>query len=126
MTYLSLTMNPKFGVSPNARYAAWGIVSRASGTLPPRWLETDPKVDGIVSDVMMPGGTGIEFVHLLRSTGRTTPVLLVSGFALEVLDDVLSADHTVAFLPKPWALDALMSGIEGIIHNDTPDQPTLA
>jgi two-component system, cell cycle sensor histidine kinase and response regulator CckA len=90
------------------------------------WLETDPKVDGIVSDVMMPGGTGIEFIHLLRSTGRTTPVLLVSGFALEVLDDVLSADHTVAFLPKPWALDALMSGIEGIIHNDTPDQPTLA
>jgi DNA-binding NarL/FixJ family response regulator len=89
------------------------------------WLETAPKVDGIVSDVMMPGGTGIEFVHLLRSTGRTTPVLLVSGFALEVLDDVLSGDHTVAFLPKPWALDALMSGIEGIIHSDKPDQPTV-
>ncbi|AMW06136.1 hypothetical protein GEMMAAP_17790 [Gemmatimonas phototrophica] len=88
------------------------------------WLETAPKVDGIVSDVMMPGGTGIELVHLLRSAGRTTPVLLVSGFALEVLDDVLSADSSVAFLPKPWALDALMSGIESVIHKPNPDQPT--
>jgi signal transduction histidine kinase/ActR/RegA family two-component response regulator len=81
------------------------------------WLETVPPVDAIVSDVMMPGGTGIDLVHHLRRTGRTTPVLLVSGFALEGLDDVLSADPTVAFLPKPWAFDALMTSLEGVIHH---------
>ena len=96
------------------------VTSVADITAAIAWMETAPSVDGIISDVMMPGGTGIEFVHHLRRTGRTTPVLLVSGFALEGLDDVLSADHTVAFLPKPWALDALMVGLEGVIHHGNP------
>jgi CheY-like chemotaxis protein len=79
-------------------------------------LESGARWDVIVSDVMMPGGTGIQLVHQLRSRGVQTPVLLVSGFAVEALDDVLAADPAIAFLAKPWALDALSAGIEQVVR----------
>jgi len=51
-----------------------------------------------VSDVMMPGDTGIELVQRLVDAGQRTPVLLALGLALDTLNDVLSTHSSVAFI----------------------------
>jgi CheY-like chemotaxis protein len=60
------------------------------------------------------GGSGIDLVSQLRDIGRPTPVLLVSGFALDGIDDTLAADPSVALLAKPWSRDALAAGIDQV------------
>jgi signal transduction histidine kinase/ActR/RegA family two-component response regulator len=78
------------------------------------WLEAGGHADVIISDITMPGGTGIDLVSQLRDIGRPTPVLLVTGFSLDGLDDTLAADPSVALLAKPWSRDALAAGIEQV------------
>lgn len=77
-------------------------------------LESDAGVQVIISDVMMPGGTGLDLVRDLRRNGNHTPVLLVSGFTLDTLAHDLEADATVARLAKPWDLPSLVAGIEQV------------
>lgn len=73
-------------------------------------------IDLIISDVMMPGTTGIEMVQELRRRGRDTPVLLVSGFAVDDIGQALGSDRRVAFLPKPWTVGALAGAITEIMR----------
>lgn len=80
------------------------------------WLAAGGHADVIVSDITMPGGSGIDLVSQLRDIGRPTPVLLVSGFALDGLDDTLTADPSVALLAKPWSRDELAAGIDRVIR----------
>jgi PAS domain S-box-containing protein len=70
-------------------------------------LESGAPVDLVVTDVMMPGGTGVELLQAVRSSGRTTPILLVSGYAVDDLDAVLAADARAALLTKPWTIERL-------------------
>jgi CheY-like chemotaxis protein len=79
-------------------------------------LEAGTTPDVVISDVMMAGGTGIDLVAQMRGAGIRTPVLLVSGFALDPLDAALHNDPAVGFLAKPWDLDALMASIEDVRH----------
>lgn len=90
------------------------VVSVADITAARAHLDSGAIVDVILSDVMMPGGTGVDLVRSLRRSGNQTPVLLVSGFTLDILDDELGADPTVALLAKPWALPSLVAGIERV------------
>jgi signal transduction histidine kinase/ActR/RegA family two-component response regulator len=78
------------------------------------WLAAGGHADVIVSDITMPGGSGIDLVSQLRDIGRPTPVLLVSGFALDGLDDTLTADPSVALLAKPWSRDELAASIDQV------------
>lgn len=80
-------------------------------------IDAGEDVDVIISDVMMPGGTGMELVQQLRQAGHPTPVLLVSGFAPEAVDEALRAHPSVAFLAKPWTLDGLVSGIDRLARS---------
>lgn len=82
-------------------------------------IDTGEEVDVIISDVMMPGGTGMDLVQHLRQTGHRTPVLLVSGFALEAVDDALRTHAAVAFLAKPWTIDGLVGGIDRLAQSRT-------
>ncbi len=82
-------------------------------------IQSGVAVDAIISDVMMPGGTGIDLVQQLRQAKHPIPVLLVSGFSPETIDDMLSTHPSVAFLAKPWTLDALSEAIERLVSPPT-------
>ncbi len=77
-------------------------------------LESDAGGQVIISDVMMPGGTGFDLVRDLRRNGNYMPVLLVSGFTLDALAEDLEADARVALVAKPWDLPTLVAGIEQV------------
>jgi signal transduction histidine kinase/CheY-like chemotaxis protein len=79
------------------------------------WLARGDAVDLIVSDVMMPGGTGVDLLRTLRAEGRLTPVLLVSGFAAEEIERDLTQSERVAFLAKPWTVGELQASMQALV-----------
>ncbi len=62
-----------------------------------------PAIGLVISDVRMPGITGIELAHLLRNEQPDLPVLLISGH----LPDGPAA-LSFPFLPKPFSPAALL------------------
>ncbi|MCB9613186.1 MAG: response regulator [Sandaracinus sp.] len=89
-------------------------------------LEGPSPVDLVLSDVTMPGGTGIDLIQRLRGSERDIPVLLTSGFAVESVDDILR-ESNVEFLAKPWASHALVSALDRLMASSTsPRAPAEA
>ena len=69
-----------------------------------RILASQATIDVIISDVVMPGMTGIEFASRVRKLRPGVPVVLVTGDS-DALDAVL-ASGAVALL-KPYSPDRL-------------------
>ncbi len=83
--------------------------------------DSDPRVDLLVTDVVMPSQSGIS---LAREAFRTRPdlrVLFVSGFADgEVHVDDLPRD-VCGFLEKPMTIDQLARKVREVLDAPRPD-----
>lgn len=84
----------------------------------------DPRFDGIILDVMLPGKNGFQVCRELRAMGVRTPILMLTAKAQEA-DTVrgleLGADDYVI---KPYRPDELRARIHAILRrvvNDAPD-----
>jgi DNA-binding response OmpR family regulator len=64
------------------------------------------KVDLVLSDIMMPGLDGFGLLKHIRSISPEIPVLLMSGFDVEVEEIIERA--AVDFIIKPLDLDVLV------------------
>ena len=67
--------------------------------------------DLIVTDVRMPGASGLDAVDRLRRDGESTPVIAVTAFPLQATIE-RSRRLGVPLLAKPFDLDALRSAVE--------------
>src|SRR5882724_9797842 len=82
-----------------------------------RALETlrTGKFGMMISDVRMPGLTGLETLRLARKEHATLPVLLVTAFT-DVRDAVAAMrDGAVNYLAKPIDLDELLASVQQAI-----------
>src|SRR5579862_272318 len=69
----------------------------------------------MISDVRMPGLTGLETLRLARKDHATLPVLLVTAFT-DIRDAVAAMrDGAVNYLPKPIDLDELLNSVRQAI-----------
>ena len=69
------------------------------------------KFDMMISDVRMPGLTGLETLRLARQEHATLPVLLVTAFT-DIRDAVAAMrDGAVNYLSKPIDLDELLASV---------------
>jgi CheY-like chemotaxis protein len=80
-------------------------------------------IDLVVTDVVMPNGSGPELVAQLRTERPAIPVLYVSGYAPDVLLDETS---TEAFLQKPYTgrqlalrIREMLDGPAGTEHRES-------
>jgi len=84
------------------------------------------KFDMMISDVRMPGLTGLETLRLARKENATLPVLLVTAFT-DVRDAVAAMrDGAVNYLAKPIDLDELLASVRaatGIVETAPPVGP---
>jgi len=83
------------------RREGFEIVTAQSGVEALRVMDAR-RVDAIVSDQRMPGGTGLE---LLAEAGRRHPHaarMLITGLAQEIPRDALEAAGVCALITKPW------------------------
>ena len=89
-------------------------------------LETDqPQV--LVSDIRMPGGSGIELLNKIKAKHRELPVIIMTAYS--DLDSAVSAFQGGAFdyLPKPFdvpkAVDLIRRAVEESLHVGADDAP---
>jgi CheY-like chemotaxis protein len=72
----------------------------------------------VITDHLMPGMNGSEFVRELRKTHSELPVLVISG--LEEAEDMYS-DLNVLFRLKPLMPDNLLDSVHRLIHSGKAD-----
>ena len=74
------------------------------------------EIDAVVLDMSMPGGSGRDVIHRLKSSNRTgqVAILVVSGsLAPEERDAILDAGADM-FFPKPPDVAAVIAGLRAL------------
>ncbi len=76
----------------------------------------DVKMDLIISDLVMPGMDGLEFIKKAREMQKNVPALLISGYEEDVIDKGVDLEK-VDFLSKPFGTDVLAIKVKEVIKN---------
>lgn len=72
-------------------------------------------VDLVISDVMMPGISGLQFIHEARKIKPDIKAILMSGYAEDALEDNHYALESIEFLAKPFSPDVLATKVKKVI-----------
>lgn len=70
--------------------------------------EAPEPTDCVISDVQMPGLSGVELKEALMAKGVATPVILMTAFADEATRTRAERAGVVCFLRKPFSGDSLI------------------
>ncbi len=77
--------------------------------------DNDGAVDLLVTDVVMPGMSGAQLARHLREVRQGLPVLFISGYTGDVLDDHGLGDGSARLLYKPFTPDELLREVKQIL-----------
>lgn len=94
------------------------VLTAADGEQGLEVLAGAPKVDLLVSDVVMPSMDGPAMVRVARETYPDLPVLFMSGYAEEQLRKSIDLDR-VSFLPKPFSVAQLSEAVADAFGGDS-------
>jgi PAS domain S-box-containing protein len=72
-------------------------------------------IDLLVTDIVMPGPSGIEVARRLRRERPELPVLLMSGFAADTLKAEGVDEASVDVLAKPFSAGDLMARVQAVL-----------
>ncbi|HWA71801.1 MAG TPA: response regulator [Polyangiaceae bacterium] len=78
------------------------------------------EIDLIVSDVRMPGWTGLEVLAGLNSAGCPTPVVLITAFGDQEVHAAAKRLGAVAVLDKPFELNELTTLAARVLEQKSP------
>ena len=70
----------------------------------------------LLSDIVMPHTSGVKLVDILRAVAPTLKVILMSGYAAEMLARYGAGPEGAVFIEKPFTKDALLSKIHAVLH----------
>jgi len=76
---------------------------------------TEETIDLIVTDVVMPGMDGHTLVQFVRQEMPDMKVILISGFAENVIPGGITEESGFAFLPKPFSLKDLAAKVKSVL-----------
>jgi DNA-binding response OmpR family regulator len=74
-----------------------------------------PQIDLVVTDLYMPGRSGMELARELKAIRREVPVLLISGGFLEDGQEAGLQEEGWSFLAKPFRLTELLAAVHRIL-----------
>ncbi len=102
--HIALTMLERLGYT---------VYEASSAALALGFLAHPPApVDLILTDVVMPQMSGREFAQALRAAGDRTPILYMSGYTEETLDEQGVFDAGTPLVRKPFDLEQLSRQVE--------------
>jgi PAS domain S-box-containing protein len=79
-------------------------------------IELHGPPDVLVTDVVMRSVSGPELVKELHAAYPKLPVLYMSGYARDKLDEALNSSSEVSFLQKPFTTDTLITAVREILQ----------
>jgi DNA-binding NtrC family response regulator len=79
-----------------------------------QYIEVE-KYDAILTDIAMPGLTGVELLKRVQEDHSTTPVILISGKGSEQDPEDLIELGAFAYVTKPFNLDEIEEVVERAI-----------
>lgn len=82
-------------------------VFQAENILNAQKILSEEKIDLIISDIRMPGGTGIDLLNIIKARNESAPVILITGFADITTEDAFDKGAE-ALMNKPFKLDDLI------------------
>jgi DNA-binding response OmpR family regulator len=97
------------------RRDGWEVIEAQDGAhlrlaLDPLFRDENAPIDLVVSDIRMPGFSGLEVLQALRRSRRTIPVIMMTGFGDDRVRE--RVEHLGAFLfDKPFEVDDLRTAI---------------
>jgi CheY-like chemotaxis protein len=81
------------------------VVHSASEAL--QVLQNDSEIDAILSDVTMPGMSGLQLADAVRAMYPAVKIVLMSGYVLPEL--LKNRERDYLFVEKPYKIDALLN-----------------
>ena len=78
-------------------------------------LDRDRRPELIIADVRMPRADGLRVVSRLRSHDWYTPVILMSAFVSEEVEEAARALGVAAVLSKPFSLEELSRCVAAVL-----------
>ncbi|MBI5947823.1 MAG: response regulator [Chloroflexi bacterium] len=87
-----------------------------------RVLETQ-QPDLVVSDIVMPGESGIELRRWIARESPSLPVLLISGYSPEGPAEFAARTPLTRFVQKPFAADDFLELVADILGDPKPCVP---
>jgi CheY-like chemotaxis protein len=82
-----------------------------------------PPISLIISDVRMPGMTGIDVLSILRCAYWATPVILMSAFADTTMRLEAAELGAAAVIAKPFDLDELKNAVRSAMRRGEAQPP---
>jgi len=79
-----------------------------------RVLEARFRPDAVVSDIRMPGRTGIDLLKGIRAAGLTIPVILITGFGQSAKQGEVEKFGGAVLLEKPFDIDDLRTALRNL------------
>ncbi len=74
--------------------------------------------DLLITDIQMPGLTGLQLIDELRRREIPLPVLIITAFGDQKLKNELARRGCRHYLDKPFAEDALMKMVSAILQGE--------
>ncbi len=95
-----------------------GYAIETAGDLPEALTKLSGEIDAVVSDIKMPGGSGIDFLQQVRRVNPQVGVFLITGYP--TLETVIDAKQhgAVAYFRKPLKFVELDSRIRAFLGED--------
>jgi DNA-binding response OmpR family regulator len=78
-----------------------------------------PKFDLLVTDVIMPGVSGLELIDQIRAEGYRLPVLIITGYRDEAMTWELYKRGCRAVIDKPFGLQELLQNVEFQLRDES-------
>ena len=90
------------------------VLEAGSGTAGLRLLQSQERIDALVTDVGLPGLNGRQLADAARERRPELPVLLITGYAGGAVEEALPAGMEV--IGKPFALDELTLRVRAMVE----------
>jgi two-component system, chemotaxis family, chemotaxis protein CheY len=92
-------------------HEGYGVFSSGDAERAAQIFRSVPQIDLLVTDLYMPGRSGVELARELKGIRKDLPVLLISG---GIVDDGLQ-EAGWSFLAKPFQLPELLGAVHRIL-----------
>jgi hypothetical protein len=94
-----------------------------------RWLGEVGRIDLLITDLVMPGLTGVEVARLFREARPALPIIFATGYADPAIYQGLSMDARMAIVHKPFLPSLLLGRVRALLGSNglpSPEPETRA